>query len=93
MLGLRLKSLVLSAVLLAAAPAAAGNRVDAKHHHNCPQEQARLALLAQQERANAAAIAQALRVPKGPTRVTLTDRAPSAHWLFGFDGVPRSLTP
>ena len=90
MLGPRLKSLVLSGVLLAA-PAAAGNRVDA-NHHNCPQEQARLAL-AQQERAQAGAIAQALRLPQGPTRVTLTDRAPSAHSLFGFEGVPRSLTP
>ena len=90
MLGLRTKSLVLSAVLLAA-PAAAGNR--AGHHSNCPQERARLAALAQQERAHAAAIEQALRVPKGPTRVTLTERAPSAHWLFGFEGVPRSLTP
>ena len=91
MLGPRLKSLVLSAVLLAA-PAAAGNRVDARHHHDCPQERARLAL-AQEERAHAAAVAQALRLPQGPTRVTLTDRAPSVHSLFGFEGVPRSLTP
>lgn len=91
MLGLRLKSLVLLAVLLAA-PAAAGSR--AGHHSNCPLERARLEALAlQQERAQAAAVAQALRVPKGPTRVTLSERAPSAHWLSGFDGVPRSLTP
>jgi hypothetical protein len=78
------------AVLLAA-PAAAGSRVG--HHSNCPKERARLAALAQQERAHAAELAQALRVPKGPTRVTLTEGAPSARWLFGFDGVPRSLTP
>lgn len=92
MLGLRLKSLVLLATVLAA-PAAAGNR--AGHHKNCPIERARLAALAQQqqERAHAASIAQALRVPKGPTRVTLSERTPSAHWLFGFEGVPRSLTP
>ena len=90
MLGLRPKSFVLLAVLLAA-PAAAGSRVG--HHSNCPQERARLAALAQQERAHVDELARALRLPKSPTRVTLTDRAPSARWLFGFEGVPRSLTP
>ena len=84
----RLKLLVLL-ILASGTPAVAGNAGAQKHGH-CPHQ---AALAAARERAHAAAVAQAFRVPRGPTRVTLTERAPSGRWLFGFDSVSRALTP
>ena len=74
-------------VLLSAfsvAPATAGHRAlaaEAKHHHSaCPYERAREEAAARA----AAAFVQPVAAPKGPTTITLTDRAPADSSLLGL---------